>query len=163
MQHSTSTSHSGLAGSTMRGTSQSRPSNGKPYTDHGDTEKFPDFDVGQHVFANGRATSPRRHNGNGYGGYGYTNGTSQPSMSSDRWHARKDSRVKWAPGHRPSPSSFGHSRKQSISRAIRHIRAGSMSQNAHELAEALRAPVSYKLVVCLCLSVSAASFNEQFN
>lgn len=161
MQHSTSTSHSGLAGSTMRGTSQSRPSNGKPYTDHGDTEKFPDFDVGQHVFANGRATSPRRHNGNGngYGGYGYTNGTTQPSTSSDRWHARKDSRVKWAPWHRPSPSSSGHSRKQSISRAIRHIRAGSMSQNAQELAEALRAPVSYKLVVCLSQSRRASRNN----
>lgn len=149
MQHSTSTSHSGPTGSTMRAHSQARP-NQNPYTGmngslqhHGDTEKFPDFDVGQHVFANGRATSPRRHNG--YGGYGYSNGTTQPS-SSDRWHARRDSRVKWAPSDRPSPS-YGHSRKPSISRAIRHIRSGSMSQNAHELADALRAPISYKLIV----------------
>ncbi|KAM7206171.1 triose-phosphate transporter family domain containing protein [Rhypophila sp. PSN 637] len=169
MQHSTSTSHAGPSGSTMRANSQARSPNGKPYgcqhpyapyTDttasgrlqhSGDTEKFPDFDVGQHVFANGRATSPRRHNINGLGGYGYTNGTTQPS-SSDRWHPRRDSRVKWAPANpadRPSPS-YGHSRKPSISRAIRHIRSGSMSQNAHELADALRAPISYKLIA-LCV------------
>ncbi|KAK3315187.1 triose-phosphate transporter family-domain-containing protein [Apodospora peruviana] len=156
MPHSTlSTGHPGAAGSTMRASSQSRPPpNGKSYSDtngnlqHGGTEKFPDFDVGQHVLTNGRAA--------GLGGYGYTNGTTthqqqQPQLSSDRWHTRRDSRVKWASKDHPSsPSSFGHARQTSISKAIRHIRSGSMSQNAHEIADALRAPVSYRLVT-LCV------------
>lgn len=45
------------------------------------------------------------------------------------------------PKHRP---------RKSISEAISTIRTrnGSMSANAHELAEALRAPVSYRLTVC---------------
>lgn len=46
------------------------------------------------------------------------------------------------PKHRP---------RKSISEAITTIRThnGSMSSNAQELAEALRAPVSYRLIVCL--------------
>ncbi|KAL2018638.1 hypothetical protein VTK56DRAFT_541 [Thermocarpiscus australiensis] len=125
-----STSHS--TGSHMRAASPSVKSaaelNGG--STHGGTERFPDFDAGQQ------------------NGYAYGNGTAPPP-SSDRWQARHDGRVKWAP-RGPVSSSFGHERKRSISNAIHRIRSGSMSQNAHELAGALRAPVSWKLVA-LCL------------
>lgn len=55
--------------------------------------------------------------------------------------------MKWGPddSHR-GPS--GHGRQRSISNAIQRLRSGSMSQNAHEIADALRAPVSYKLIAC---------------
>jgi hypothetical protein len=53
--------------------------------------------------------------------------------------------VKWASRDPPS-GSLGHGRK--ISHAINRIRSGSMSQNAHEIADALRAPFSWKLIVC---------------
>lgn len=49
-----------------------------------------------------------------------------------------------------SSSGRTHGRQKSLGDAFRTIRArnGSMSQNAHEIADALRAPVSPKLVVC---------------
>ena len=58
----------------------------------------------------------------------------------------------WAPRDSSGPVNayshgHGHSRQRSISNAINRMRSGSMSQNAHEIAEALRAPVSYKLIV----------------
>lgn len=55
------------------------------------------------------------------------------------------------PKHRP---------RKSISEAISTIRTrnGSMSANAHELAEALRAPVSYRLTVCLFWSHGDADY-----
>lgn len=67
----------------------------------------------------------------------------------EQWEPRKASLyareyANWTlrnPKHRP---------RKSISEAISTIRTrnGSMSANAHELAEALRAPVSYRLTVC---------------
>lgn len=63
-------------------------------------------------------------------GYGYPNGQqfSQPSNGYTR----------------------SHGRQKSLSDAIRTIRTrnGSFSQNAHEIADALKAPISPKLVVC---------------
>ncbi|KAK4165053.1 triose-phosphate transporter family-domain-containing protein [Cladorrhinum sp. PSN259] len=103
---------------------------------HGGTEKFPDFDAG-HV-SEGKQQ-------NGY------------SHSSSSNHVRRDSRVKWST--KPPPSSYsyaanGHGhvrRKSSISNAIQRLRAGSMRENAHEIADALRAPVSWKLIM-LCVA-----------
>lgn len=105
----------------------------------GATEKFPDFDGGL-APSNGLGAGSRWQNGNGNGN-GYTNGGTSPT---ERWHARRDSRVKWE----PPQTHHGHGRQPSITHAIRHMRSGSMSQNAHEIADALRAPVSYKLIVC---------------
>jgi solute carrier family 35 protein E1 len=53
-------------------------------------------------------------------------------------------------GNTWSASGRSHNRQKSLGDAFRTIRArnGSMSQNAHEIADALRAPVSPKLVVC---------------
>jgi solute carrier family 35, member E1 len=64
-----------------------------------------------------------------------------------KWPTRKSSqmvrengRISGVHTHRP---------RRSVSDAIRNLRErrGSVSENAHELAEALKAPVSYRLVV----------------
>jgi solute carrier family 35, member E1 len=140
MPHST-------ADSSMRAPSPNHSSSPRLYTDTngngdasgapGGTERFPDFDTA-FAPANGQTLGSRRQNGSGA-----TN-----AAVADRWQARRDSRVKWAAEDSQQKHVKGHGRQRSISNAIRHIRSGSMSQNAHELADALRAPVSYKLIVC---------------
>ncbi|RAL02034.1 putative ER to Golgi transport protein (Sly41) [Aspergillus ibericus CBS 121593] len=69
----------------------------------------------------------------------------------DRWEPRKQVQFPRDHNHCPALNSKRKSRK-SISEAISTIRTrnGSVSANAQELAEALRAPVSYKLII-LCL------------
>ena len=62
-------------------------------------------------------------------------------MHSEKWAPRKDFRGNGAP--------VGRTRQKSLSEAIRTIneRRGSIGANAHEIAEALKAPISFKLVV----------------
>lgn len=64
---------------------------------------------------------------------------------------RRESHVAWGNtnGHFDGPGSR-HVPQKSLSDAIRTIRTrkGSVSANAQELAEALKAPVSFQLVVC---------------
>ncbi|KAL3963753.1 hypothetical protein ACCO45_000757 [Purpureocillium lilacinum] len=115
-------------------------------------EKFPDH-VDAPYMANGVARSPSREKSSP-AAYPQPNGG---ATLSDRWQpsARREN------GHThawPSSSGRGHGRQKSLSDAFRTIRArnGSMSQNAHEIADALRAPVSPKLVI-LCLSWYASS------
>ncbi|KOS18600.1 putative transporter [Escovopsis weberi] len=95
----------------------------------------------------------RRENGFA-GGYGYghhingkTSGTAGPGfIGANTW----------------SSSNRGHGRQKSLGDAFRTIRArnGSISQNAHEIADALRAPVSPKLVIlCLMWYTSSALTN----
>ncbi|GAM83719.1 hypothetical protein ANO11243_017080 [Dothideomycetidae sp. 11243] len=75
--------------------------------------------------------------------------------SGDRWQGRRDQthdKSLWSPLRRP----FGgarQSRQKSLSEAIRTVRnrRGSVSQNAAEIADALKAPVSLKLVI-LCFA-----------
>ncbi len=70
----------------------------------------------------------------------------------DKWQARRDHHVVWGNGHiNPSPPNHGHGRQKSISEAIHTIRTrkGSVSANAAELADALKAPVSVRLIVRL--------------
>lgn len=139
----------------MRTPSQSRSSNTNGGPAHsvssGGTEKFPDFDDGN-VFDGAAQTGGAGAGGGGGGApqqrWQQQNGSNAGYNSDSRWHARRDSRVKWAPGASPSSSLGGHGRK--LSSAINRIRAGSMSQNAHEIADALRAPVSWKLIT-LCV------------
>lgn len=73
------------------------------------------------------------------------NGSALP----DRWQARKEMRYGSANG---SAFTTGgrHGRQKSLSEAIRTIRTrrASVSQNAHEIADALKAPVSPRLIVC---------------
>lgn len=83
-------------------------------------------------------------------------GSTRPNRSgsvryapNELWEPRKASFYSrdYANGSLRNPK---HRPRKSISEAITTIRTrnGSMSANAHELAEALRAPVSYRLTVC---------------
>lgn len=67
--------------------------------------------------------------------------TSTPIVPEYKWPARSNSQRL----NRPA----GHRHRKSVSEALNKFRArqGSVSENAHELAEALKAPVSYKLIV----------------
>ncbi|KAH8906751.1 TPT-domain-containing protein [Coniochaeta sp. PMI_546] len=137
----------------MRAASQHRSSSSRPHGEaNGDssngTEKFPDFDTG---ITNGRSASPLRSNGYAINGATHDSG--------DRWQARRDSRVRWAPNGPPAHAQ-GHNRRASISQAFRHMRSASVSQNAHEVAVALRAPVSWKLIgLCVTWYWSSALTN----
>jgi solute carrier family 35 protein E1 len=79
------------------------------------------------------------------------NGLPAGLHSSERWPARKDSNARswasWASNGRADKNRKG--RQKSLSEAIRTVRERKMSisQNAHEIAESLKAPVSFKLVV----------------
>lgn len=64
-----------------------------------------------------------------------------------KWQAQKRDRLPWSNGLTVSGPRRG--RQKSLSEAIRTIkdRRASVSENAHEIAEALKAPVSPRLVV----------------
>ncbi|MCJ1391471.1 suppressor of loss of ypt1 [Xylographa bjoerkii] len=83
------------------------------------------------------------------------------ALHSERWQTRRDNHPMWSNGsaHPPGPR---HGRQKSLSEAIRTIRTrnGSVSANAHEIAEALKAPVSIKLItLCLVWYLSSALTN----
>ena len=66
------------------------------------------------------------------------------------WQPRKNGHISWdRPNGAPPPSK--HRPRKSISEAITTIktRNASVSVNAHELADALKAPISYRLIVRL--------------
>ncbi|KAH7058953.1 triose-phosphate transporter family-domain-containing protein [Macrophomina phaseolina] len=67
----------------------------------------------------------------------------------DRWYPRKEKTARW--GNGSAVGGTRHGRQKSLSEAIRTIkgRRASISQNAHEIADALKAPISAKLIV-LC-------------
>ncbi|KAG9958475.1 TPT-domain-containing protein, partial [Aureobasidium melanogenum] len=67
--------------------------------------------------------------------------------SHERWQARRGSHA--MNGWTPSGGTVGrHGRQKSLSEAIRTVRGrrASVSQNAHEIADALKAPVSARLI-----------------
>ncbi|KAL1306416.1 hypothetical protein AAFC00_005121 [Neodothiora populina] len=76
--------------------------------------------------------------------------------SNERWQGRRsgDYRLNgsstWGPGgvNTGPPAGTRHGRQKSLSNAFRTIRErkGSMSQNAHEIADALKAPISARLI-----------------
>lgn len=107
-------------------------------------EKFPDLDAS--LMSNGaRAPSPLKSPSV------YSNGS---ASRSDRWLPVPRSDAGAPNGLGWSAAGRSHNRQKSIGDAFRTIRArnGSVSQNAHEIADALRAPVSPKLIVCDSLS-----------
>jgi solute carrier family 35 protein E1 len=73
------------------------------------------------------------------------------SVDGDRWQPRRSSRAQRFNGGPiyPQAGPSRHGRQKSLSEAIRTIRtrSGSVTQNAHEIADALKAPVSPRLVV----------------
>ncbi|ETN36332.1 uncharacterized protein HMPREF1541_08609 [Cyphellophora europaea CBS 101466] len=70
--------------------------------------------------------------------------TSTPIVPEYKWPGRSNSQRVGRAG--------GHKHRRSVSEALNKFRTrqGSVGENAHELAEALRAPVSYKLIA-LCI------------
>jgi solute carrier family 35 protein E1 len=89
-------------------------------------------------FSSSRSASPSHNT--------QTIGTAIPA---DRWQPRKEARLGYANGAAHG-STTRHGRQKSLSEAIRTIRTrkGSVSQNAHEIADALKAPLSPRLIVC---------------
>ncbi|OCK80273.1 ER to Golgi transport protein-like protein [Lepidopterella palustris CBS 459.81] len=69
---------------------------------------------------------------------------------SNRWQPRKDIAFNWTNGNAQAPASR-HGRQKSLSEALRtiRIRRGSVSANAHEIADALKAPISPRIII-LC-------------
>lgn len=130
---------SSASGSKRRDLSQTRSNHRDHSVDSRDTttEKFPDFVefssfVTSNSFGASLAPPPQEARLNGYQNGG-------PALSGVNWGVT-------------SQPARGHGRKTSINEAIHNIRTrnGSVSQNAHEIADALRAPVSPTLIVC-CL------------
>ena len=117
-----------------------------------DNAKFPDFEtIGSPVPRERLSiheeeligTSPNRRTSSPFV-FPKTNGV----LHSERWQARKENHVNWSNGQVNGGGSR-HGRQKSLSDAIRTIRTrkGSVSANAHEIAEALKAPVSFRLIV----------------
>ena len=73
------------------------------------------------------------------------------------WPARKSSRTGWE--NRNGGGLQKHRPKRSVSEAFDNFRQrrGSISANTQELAEALKAPISYKLIVSTSLVVAGQS------
>jgi hypothetical protein len=80
--------------------------------------------------------------------------TASPIVPEYKWPARSNSgRLSRAGGNR---------HRRSVSEALNRFRdrRGSVSENAQELAEALKAPVSYKLIVCVRGTVQSTCAND---
>jgi solute carrier family 35 protein E1 len=76
------------------------------------------------------------------------NGRTNGAVANDRWQPRKESYSMWSSSSN-SRSSMHHGRQKSLGDALRTIkgRRASVSANAQEIADALKAPVSPKLIV----------------
>ena len=78
------------------------------------------------------------------------NGLPPGLHSSERWPGRRERPPgNWKPRINGASTSARHGRQKSLTEAIRTVRTRNMSisENAQEIAESLKAPVSYKLVV----------------
>lgn len=109
-------------------------------------EKFPDID-----------TSFVGQPGDQVPGLQRFNGTLNGTPPIERWQSRREPLPSTWTGKNTSynPSGRGHGRQKSLGDAFRTIRTrkGSVSENAHEIAHALKAPVSPKLIVGLPPSI----------
>ncbi|KAI9735135.1 MAG: suppressor of loss of ypt1 [Cirrosporium novae-zelandiae] len=146
------TTHTGTQSQSTTSHALNRPSLYKIHSDSSDSPsnfKFPDFqdDVS-------RSDSDSLPTSQG------TSAVEQHYLGDDLWQARKDNHT------RRSISSIrgsgGRHTRQSLSDAFNTIRArrGSISANAHEIADALKAPISIKLILlCVVWYTSSALTN----
>lgn len=117
-------------------------------------EKFPDIDTTYVGPADDASPASARSNGS----------LSASTPPIDRWHARREREPlpsNWQ-GKQTNFAPTGRARQKSLSDAFRTIRTrkGSVSANAHEIAEALKAPVSPKLItLCIVWYLSSALTN----
>ncbi|KAI9053941.1 hypothetical protein LZ554_002885 [Drepanopeziza brunnea f. sp. 'monogermtubi'] len=91
-----------------------------------------------------------------------SNGYMDGSSSADRWQSLKDSGLRGSAWNGQASIGGKHGRQQSLSDAFRTIRTrkGSISANVHEVADALKAPVSPKLItLCIIWYTSSALTN----
>ena len=86
-----------------------------------------------------RSASPLPSRSNGHTGNLPQNG---------RWHAKKENLGVWS-GQGMNSGVVRHSRERSLSQALKHVRTRRDSASAGELVDALKAPVSPRLVVSL--------------
>ena len=111
-------------------------------------EKFPNLDTSKNEepnpkydeCENGRSGSVRTLSP------AKTNGV----LHSERWQAPwKENYLAWGEGHLNVAGPRQHGRHRSLSDAFRNIRTrkASIGENAHEIAEALKAPISLKILV----------------
>ena len=110
-------------------------------------EKFPDFDASQF----GDYLSDYEESENGRNGSARTSSPAKTNcvLYGERWQTPKDNSLAWGDGHLNVAGSRQHGRYSSISDAFRNIRTrkASVSENAHEIAEALKAPISLRILV----------------
>jgi len=148
--------HSTSAGSEHRESSASRIQSFK-FPNNGDTslEKFPDHND-DYSGQSDHHMSPNINNGQ------FNSSPLHPTL--DRWQPRKESGLAgttWA-NNRSSGGSKAHGRQKSLGDAFRTIRTrrASVSANAHEIADALKAPVSPTLIaLCIVWYFSSALTN----
>ncbi|KAK4696587.1 solute carrier family 35, member E1, partial [Lecanoromycetidae sp. Uapishka_2] len=123
-------------------------------------EKFPDFDgstsgeypatydeKNEGAITSSRSPSPAKING---------------TPHNERWQPRKDNHLAWGNGHINLAPPLQNRRQRSLSDAFKTIRSrkASVSENAHEIAEALKAPISFKIIIlCLVWYLSSALTN----
>ncbi|KAI1438967.1 triose-phosphate transporter [Xylaria sp. CBS 124048] len=120
-------------------------------------EKFPDH-IDSPFMRNlvGRPFSPGSLNGYGIGL------NAGAHFNGDRWLPATSRAMRWGPTGSPLSPRVGPSQQKSIGEAFKAIRGrgGSVGQNAHEIADALKAPVSAKLTaLCIMWYMSSALTN----
>ncbi len=110
-------------------------------------EKFPDLDASQSEehFSEYDESEHGRLRSAGTSSPAKTNGV----LHSERWQTRKDNHLAWGDGHLNVAGPRQNGRHRSISDAFRNIRTrkASVSESAHEIAEALKAPISLQILV----------------
>jgi solute carrier family 35 protein E1 len=127
--------HSTIEKSPLRASSVSRASVKLPPEMRAPLEKFPDH-VDQFSAQNGFRDPPA---------IAFNSKSSISTPSTERWLPRKENASPWK-----AANGRSHGRQKSLGDAIRTIRTrgASVSENAREVADALKAPVSPKLIVC---------------
>ena len=117
-----------------------------------DTSRFPDFETSPVSLGNLTIHEEEYARANGNSQKSFTLGSegrigSPHTAQAVKWPSRKESFVSWS--QMKSNGATRHGRQKSLSDAFKTIRSrkGSVTANAQEIADALKAPVSFKLVV----------------
>ncbi|KAF2723181.1 TPT-domain-containing protein [Polychaeton citri CBS 116435] len=124
-----------------------------------DTFKFPDLVPDQVLdaeaednFSRGPSPNPLPH------------GLPTGLHSSERWPSRKNRSPSWRGAwvNGQSNGATRHGRQKSLSEAIRTVRTrkASVSENAAEIAEALKAPVSWRLITLCSVWYATSAFSN---
>ena len=134
-----------------RRSSSSNPKEKFPALDASNSEEiFPKYDEHENNRSGSvRTLSPANTNG---------------VLHSEAWQVRKDNHLAWGDGHLNVVGSRQHGPHRSIRNVYRNIRTrrASVSENAHEIAEALKAPVSLKISVGDFVALNQAPADSYF-